>query len=804
MQLKRGVLVMAVSAALSACGGGGGGGGGGGSFGNPFIRSEVPYHTPTRVDTYQPLVGTGFNNAIQDIYTKDLNNDTVQEVIIGGRQTQPATQATWRDTALQVFGWNTGSFAKETSTWFSGTDNQIRGTEPAIRFGDFNGDGKIDMFVAPSTDMTHYGPGIVYFNNGTTAFTKTTLNLGDVWAHDAVVKDINNDGYADIITSDYGRKMTISYGSSARTFTTYTGAIGTSGASSISVADYLNNGTQTIVLTDANSNVTSDTKLYSFSTASGEIALTEVATLPASRFHQAKWSTQLAASPTAPHAVRNLSMDFNGDGKMDIVVLDSLNGANGVVYSEVQFLKNNGSGSFTDVTDTVLTKYTTTSMTSYQPVLVDVNNDGLMDILLSSSTSATSAMAPVATRVLIRTQEGNFVESYTDVFKDFQTQIRNATTNPNNTLQTVNVVMGPSSELYLVSTVEYQDSGTYKSAVYLSKIGSTGTVNAQSTIAALQQAWPYMSSVQANEVLARTSMLNLNSTPILDWESLWRPVGSLGITLDGRAGARIPLNGFLSVPGMKNDLLNNISTVDELGRHFQVNLTAMNYKPTVMPARYSLMPTDSTQNWSSRFVNGYHYDMPGMSLRSDNAHEYSASLTNRQFGGDGPWTYRIGMARMMGSPWVAFSGVFGSVQNTDMIDVTANRVWLSKDKESALFAQGGIIQATTNFHNGLVTKIDPLYAGYATAGYQDKKWSLYAGIQPTVFAGGLDLKLPTSVDTNGTMHYTNNRVNVRNDIVTYAGFERRWMPFRDQTVKFSGVVNDQGAYQTGVSYRIDF
>jgi hypothetical protein len=802
MQLERSILVTAVAAALSACGGGGGGSGGG--FGNPFIRNEVPYHTPTRVDTYQPLIGTGFNNAIQDIYTKDLNNDNVQEVIIGGRQTQPATQANWRDSALQIFGWNTGSFAKETSRWFSGTDNQIRGTEPAIRFGDFNGDGKIDMFVAPSTDMTHYGPGIVYFNNGTTAFTKTTLNLGDVWAHDAVVKDINNDGYADIITSDYGHKMTVSYGSSTGTFTTYTGVIGTTGASSISVADYLANGTQTIVLSDANSNVTSDTKLYSFSTATGSVVLTEVATLPASRFHLAKWSTQLAASPTAPHAVRNINMDFNGDGKMDIIVLDSLNGANGTVYSEVQFLKNNGSGLFTDVTDTVLSGYTTTSMTSYQPVMVDINNDGLTDILLSSATSATSAMAPVATRVLIQTREGTFVESYANVFKDFQTQIRNATANPNDTLQTVNVVMGPNSELYLVSTVEYQDSGTYKSAVYLSKIGSAGTVNAQATIATLQQVWPYMSSVQANEVLARTSQLNLNGAPVLDWESLWRPVGSLGITLDGRNGTRVPLVGFLSVPGMKNDLLKNISTVDDLGRHFQVNLSVMNYTPTIMPARYSMMPTDSTQNWSSRFVNGYHYDMPGMSLRSDNAHEYSASFTNKQFGGEGPWTYRMGMSRMRGSPWLAFSGVFGSVEHTDMLDMTATRVWLNKDRESAWFAQGGVIQATTNFHNGLVTKIDPLYAGYATVGYQDSKWSLYAGVQPTIFSGSLDLKLPSSVDMQGTMHYTNNKVNVRNDIVTYTGFERRWMPFKDQTVKFTGVVNDQGAYQTGVSYRIDF
>ena len=58
MKFKRTVLSVSISSmmiALAGCGGGGGGGGGAGGGGG-YLRAEVPYHTPVRVATVDPLV----------------------------------------------------------------------------------------------------------------------------------------------------------------------------------------------------------------------------------------------------------------------------------------------------------------------------------------------------------------------------------------------------------------------------------------------------------------------------------------------------------------------------------------------------------------------------------------------------------------------------------------------------------------------------------------------------------------------------------------------------------------------------
>ena len=73
-------------------------------------------------------------------------------------------------------------------------------------------------------------------------------------------------------------------------------------------------------------------------------------------------------------------MDFNGDGRMDVIVFSTLGGrglTNG--YSEIQFLRNDGGGTFVDVTDSVLVGYTHERSITYNPVVLDVNNDGKVD-----------------------------------------------------------------------------------------------------------------------------------------------------------------------------------------------------------------------------------------------------------------------------------------------------------------------------------------------------------------------------------------------------------------------------------------
>jgi hypothetical protein len=114
-----------------------------------------------------------------------------------------------------------------------------------------------------------------------------------------------------------------------------------------------------------------------------------------------------------------------------------------------------------------------------------------------------------------------------------------------------------------------------------------------------------------------------------------------------------------------------------------------------------------------------------------------------------------------------------------------------------------MIQTATQFSPGLVTDITPIWAGYAVTGWQDQALTVYIGLQPTVFAGSMTLRLPTSVDQTGVMHYTEHKFNIRNQPVAFVGMERRWQQ-RQHSVKFSGVANDQGTYQTRLAYSYDF
>lgn len=803
MRLHLTLIATAVASAvatLSGCGGGGGGGGGnklnsGSGSTTSYLRSSVPYHTPTSGGNYSVYTNPSTNTAVLDIYTQDLNNDSVQEVVIGGRMSQPATAATWQYNNLQVYGWNNNrTFSNETISWFSGVSNSVAGSEPSIKFGDFNGDGHIDMFIAPSTDGALTGiPGTVFFNSGRSSFqSRSDLNFGRIWAHDSSVVDMNGDGFADIIVTDYHGSPAIAFGSARGTFT-IASASGVSQASGMSIADFLNNGTKTIIYTDASSPSIYDTKMYSWSVdGSNNLRLTEIYTLPASRFYLSKWDTQRSAASTAPHDIRNIAMDFNNDGKMDVIVVSRLDSGN-KTYTEIQFLKNNGSGIFADVTDTVLSGFNTNTSASYQPVLVDVNKDGLLDIMVSASDTDGSHNS---TQVLLQTSDGYFKAGYASTFTDFINQTSNMTNGAFDGMATVKIATGPNGELYLITQHQYTDGNELKSAVYAAKIGSSGTTSVQTTLANISTIWPYLNSAEANVVLAQTASSFINGIPVIDWQVAMNPIGGLGITLDGRQGTRIPLNGSMSVPGMDRNLLANLSAVDAIGRHFQVNLSEMAQTPAFMPASFSEIDyRDVSLNWTSRLVSDNQRNYDGMSVSSsEDNRRYAMSFTNRYFNNPGPWTYRFGAAKMEGSPWFNFSGVFGRIQNSTMLDFTATRTW-----SEGFFAQAGVIQTATQFSPGLVTDITPVWAGYAVTGWQDRNWTVYTGLQPTIFSGDMTLRLPTSVDQTGTMHYTEHKFNIRNQPVAFAGMERRWQQ-RQHSVKFSGVVNDQGTYQTRLSY----
>jgi hypothetical protein len=812
MRFRRTVLAVSITAAiatLSACGGGGGGGGL--SYINNQVpvqpRSalpQVPYHTPVRSGTVEHLQGTGINVAITDIFTRDLNADSVDEVVFGGRQTQPATAATWRSSNISIFGWNVNNtFSNETAQWFQPGENTILGTEPSIKFGDFNGDGKPDMFVAPSTDMQHYGPGYVYINNGS-QFSKQTLNFGNVWAHDSAIADFNQDGLADFLVTDYNGQMSIAFGT--RTGTPTIAQATNLHGSAVAVGDFLNNGTITLIKTDntTNANAGHDSKLLSISVNGTTITSTEIATLPASRFTLSKWNGIVNGSQS--HEIRALPFDFDRDGKLDVIII-STPGAGGGVYNEIQFLKNNGSGNFTDVTDTVLVGYNTATMASYNPTLVDINGDGLMDIFLSAP-DYNNAGKNLNTRILLQTQEGNFVDSYSDVFDKYWSQTWTMTGSSAAFSGVMQLVNGPNNEKYLVNAVPFIQDNTVKYGVYLSKIGSTGTVTAQATVATLQQIWPYMSAGEANTVLASTAFTNFfgydpkeHGNGILDWMATLNPVGKLGISLTGRTGTRIPISGTLSVPTASpglNQALTSISAVDELGRDFTVNLSN-----TVGQTDQRLQPLNwisghnYRNSWVSKFTFQEEQNYQGLSYSGSGGNNYSVGADTSYINPNSDTIWRVSAAVIPTSPWIMLNGMWGEIRSSNNFEFSVIK------KLDDFWLQSGMIYSTTQLTPGLVSKITPISSVYSVAGWSHNGFNLYGGFKPYIVDGNIELNLPTSVDNTGTMYYNKKQFKLRNELVGFAGVGYNYS-YKNHQWTSGAIVDAQSQLALTVNYKVKF
>lgn len=793
MKFRRTVLSVSITAAiatLSACGGGGGGGAGGNTT-QSYINRQVPFYTPQRIDVVQPLNSTTYRTPVTGIFTKDLNRDTVDEVVVSAVGFSAPTD-THYDANLQVFGFNTGTFRNETSTWLpNGINTYTGGT--TVKFGDFNNDGHIDMFVPTFTDKEYFRPSAVFFNTGNNTFTRSNIDFGEIGPHDSYVIDLNGDGYADIVLPDINRmRPAVAFGSASGAFTIYrSDTLG--GGAGISVADYLGNGTKTIVLTDAAGTGNHDTKLYSWSTVNDKLVLTEIAALPADRFYLSKWDSVRAGTAIAPHAVRNITMDFDRDGRPDIVVFSTLpKDGNTHGYSEVQFLRNNGSGSFTDVTDTVLVNYNTNKTTSYQPQILDVNNDGLLDILIT----AVDYTGQYSNSVLLNTAEGKFVESYTSVLQSFSNQIKSLAGSGN--VQDIAIVAGPNNKRYLFSGVEYDDNGVSKIAMYLALIGPTGTTTTAATINTVQQVWPWMSSAEANTALSQSVTQWVDGIPVLDFDQIFSPIGGLGISLSGRKGTRIPITGSLIVPGFDSRQLQNVSAVDGLGRNFTVNLSGM----TSGEVNERLQPLTTIaghtarNSWVSKFTMQEEITNNGMSY-SGSGNNYSVSADTSYFNPNSDLVWRMSHAVTPMSPWLAISGMWGEVKSSNNFELS---MIASYDD---FWTQTGVINSTTKINAGIVKNISPITSLYNISGWTKDGFSVYGGVKPYIVGGSIEMMLPDRVDNYGTMHYTQHKSKIRNSIVGFGGVSYA-LQYRAHKFSSGAIVDAQGQTALTVNYQVKF
>ncbi len=310
------------------------------------------------------------SNPVSYMYAHDINNDSVDEVVLVSFETQPNTPARYSNTSVHIFGWSQSRFQDITEQWLPGTSNQVEGVGD-VAFGDFNGDSLEDIFLSGYTDMDHPVNAYALYNTGN-SFTKVSLGL-QTWQHSVRSYDINRDGFDDVVPTGYADMPR--YLGSANGLVKYSGFTGGSG---LALGDFMNNGTASVIFVDAGNGL-NDTYLYTFDFRTPGMVNTQlISQLPGPRLE--------SIAPTSnSHDIRAVPTDFNDDGLLDVIVIGYGFGpaSTAAHLSEIQFLQNKGNGVFQDVTDTTRIGFDVTGNVGYTPQLVDVNQDGLLDLFVS-------------------------------------------------------------------------------------------------------------------------------------------------------------------------------------------------------------------------------------------------------------------------------------------------------------------------------------------------------------------------------------------------------------------------------------
>lgn len=793
---------------VTGCGGGGGGGSGGSPYNssNPYLRTEVPYSTPVWAGTVDPLVNNNYKYFVGDTYAASISGSG-QDVIIAGHMTQQSNISDWNNTRLSIFSWQNGQLIDKTAQWFPAESNIVLGTN-TVKFADWFNTGRTGLLVAPYTDNPDLtGPAYIYTNNGS-SFSRQTINLNNVNSHDSAVYDLNRDGYTDFLVLDTGGNTTLGINNRVNGFKTYTKSEGSSpSGSGVAVADFLGNGTATILTIDSgpSGTIQQSTKLWGFNiNATDQLTFNQISVLPPPRFELPKWA---ALGITNSHNVRTLAFDFDSSGRIGAVVFSqpgpTAPGVNNN-YSEIQFLKNHGSGVFTDVTDTTLVGYNTATRTTYNPKLIDLNGDGLLDILVSGGdNSGTSS------QFLLRSSDNKYVATYANILTDYLRQVKSMAGGDSDN-HTVNVVQAPNGKLYLVSAVSFMNGSDRQLAVYMSALGSQSVTTAQTAINLMLQKWPYMTAAQANDALARTVATYINGVGLIDEDAIFQPIGSLGVsTVNGLK----PISGFISGVNLGDA---NVLGLDQAGRAFNLNLASMAvYRLNAFG--YNTEHTDQYEltSHAEYLVNGNLTTVNGLRIGNDFAGRDNTGLASNK-----PTQYTVGVpnwyrkgAFSLGTqytylntnPWVAFGGAWGTVSGSGIMDNVVTY------RNRGFSAQASIMHVTTNIQPGLITRVDNMWGAWAETGYRfgDVRragdMGIYAGVKPVILSGSVQARIPTAIDNTGNIVYTDKKLMIQNPTTGYVRALYTNQLDRRTQLKLSAVTTTSGQYRamTELKFWID-
>ena len=366
--------------------------------------STIHVGSKTKISSFHYYQDGSNQAVVRYVYPKDLNGDGIDEIVFAGFETQFNTPAQYSNTSVHIYGWVNGQLKEVTSQWLPNQTNLVEGVGDAD-FGDFNGDGRVDMFLSGYTDMEHPVYAYVMLNRGN-YFERVQLDLV-LWQHGVAVADINADGFDDVYVTGYNNPKIYFGGSQGLTPGTDYLAYG----SGLALGDFMNDGHISMIVVDHLAQEHLDTALYQFVVNNNRASVQLVGALPPARLDLPKYGA--SNDPLGQsHDIRAEPMDFNHDGLLDVIVISRAAHSEALKtwpeLSEVQFLKNLGGGRFEDVTETTLVGFQYDSNASYNPIVRDLNGDGLDDIFMSE---ASWTPQHDSTFILLQTPDGHFVDT---------------------------------------------------------------------------------------------------------------------------------------------------------------------------------------------------------------------------------------------------------------------------------------------------------------------------------------------------------------------------------------------------------
>ncbi|WP_043938751.1 beta strand repeat-containing protein, partial [Planktothrix prolifica] len=303
--------------------------------------------------------------AYSSVTTADFDKDGDTDILLTGYDSSG-------NTISKIYSNNgSGGFSENTNVSLTGVGFS------SVTTADFDKDGDTDILLTGSSSS---GKPIskIYSNNGSGGFSENTnISLTGVALSSVTTADFDNDGDTDILLTGFDSsfnpisKIYSNNGSGGFSENTNVSLTGVS-SSSVTTADFDSDGDTDILLTGRDSSNNRISKIYSNNGSGGFSENTNVSL------------TGVAFSSVT-------TADFDSDGDTDILLTgqDSSNNRISEIYS------NNGSGGFSENTNVSLTGVRYSSVTT-----ADFDNDGHTDILLTGQDSSSNSISKIYSNTL--------------------------------------------------------------------------------------------------------------------------------------------------------------------------------------------------------------------------------------------------------------------------------------------------------------------------------------------------------------------------------------------------------------------